>query len=325
MIDTLSFKQNAVPAARACMLPAALIEARAAVFDPLNCLDIGSTARRTLFGILSFFNLSKPNSPIFPHRARLCADALLSSASTLYRGLKELENKGYITREQTRLQHNGRFYLSPIHLSEKALNLLGLLGLKNTSKKVIHNPPSSKMRDGLYIEHTNKIQSYKKTLQQTKICQKTRLPIPLLPLLDLDLSPSTICWLMSQAKKYLKRLEDVMTTAWQYISGLKGKSVVAYLICLLKKNQDFQAIRTSLEEGHAECIRKESAQARIDALDERFRGFSVITKESQHVGVFDPDTKTVQCPNGSIPINLRFGYALIEEEYRLIPSIPRWD
>src|SRR5260363_378257 len=102
--------------ARPCTLPALLIEARATVFDRTKCLDLGMAARRTLFGILSFFNISKPSSAIFPRRDRRCADALLSSESTLYRALIELDNKGYKTREPLRLEFNGRYHVSPIKL-----------------------------------------------------------------------------------------------------------------------------------------------------------------------------------------------------------------
>src|SRR5260364_372349 len=73
----------------------------------------------------------------------------------------------------------------------------------------------------LYREHTINKQSLLKSLSKEKvqgICPKARLPIPLLPLVELELSPAAICWLMAQAKRYSKRLEDVMISAWRYIS-----------------------------------------------------------------------------------------------------------
>lgn len=88
-------------------LPASLIAARAEVFNPLTCLDLNVNARRVLFGILTFVNARRLSKEIFPRRDTLRAEALLQSDSTLYRGLALLEEKGYITRNQTRRRRCG--------------------------------------------------------------------------------------------------------------------------------------------------------------------------------------------------------------------------
>ena len=146
---------RAVAVARPLPLP--LIEARAHVFDRLTCLDLNLNARRVLFGILTFVRIKTPTTEIFPRRDTLRAEALLESNSTLYRGLAMLEQKGYITRSQSRKLRDGRFYLSPIFLTVKALVLLGLADF-------IHSSPSSKLRGGhKEKELAKKSQSIQKT------------------------------------------------------------------------------------------------------------------------------------------------------------------
>lgn len=111
-------------------LPAPLIKARAEVLNPLNCQDIGRTARQALFGILAFFDIKKPNEPVFASREKICAEALLGSQPTLYRALADLVSHGYIRRQQSRRlgqRTYGQYSVSRIWLEEKALKLLGLL------------------------------------------------------------------------------------------------------------------------------------------------------------------------------------------------------
>ena len=98
-----------IPAPRVRYLPAPLIRARVAALDPLNCLDLARTARMALYGILAFFDIRRPTEPIWPKRETLCAEAMLGSQPTLYRGLAQLEQMGYITREQCRLRNSDQF------------------------------------------------------------------------------------------------------------------------------------------------------------------------------------------------------------------------
>lgn len=118
------------PTPKARFLPAPLIRARAEVFDPRNCLDLNRVARHALFGILAFFDVRRPAEPVFASRESICAESLLGSQPTLYRGLAHLVTCGYIRREQSRRlsrQAYGQYAVSRIWLEEKALRLLGLL------------------------------------------------------------------------------------------------------------------------------------------------------------------------------------------------------
>lgn len=120
-------RPGAAPKAR--FLPAALVRARAAAMDPLNCLDLDRTARMSMYGILAFYDRHKPLDAVFAKRETLLAEAMLGSLPTLFRGLATLEKQGYITREQGRRLSRaeyGQYSISRIWLTRKALVMLGL-------------------------------------------------------------------------------------------------------------------------------------------------------------------------------------------------------
>lgn len=304
-------------------LPAALIEARAAVFNPLVCQDLNGTSRRVLFGILTFLNLRNATKAVFPRRDLLRAEALLNSEATLYRGLKQLVDKGYITRAQTRKSF-GAFHLSPISLTSKALAMLGL-------NQVIHRERSLKVRDG-YIkkEHTKDEQSFQNTAQPSaqspfaapgpagkvnEIDPDTGLPTELLRLRTLDLSKGTICWLMLQAKTAGKRLGDVVTAVWHRIRALRGRTVVAYLRALMVKPLDFAWIA---QQRNQKANRNEAlmrASNLLASLGRRHHGVEVLARDGTVCGIFeasDAGMHAVIGRRGSLPVNLSFATALLK-------------
>lgn len=127
MSEVASIPQKIGLSAR--FLPAPLIQARSAVFDRFACLDLNRTARHAMYGLLAFFNIRKPDEPIWAYRDSICRESLLGSVQTLYRGLAELETHGYIVREQIRRkasQTYGQYAYSYIWFTEKARALLGL-------------------------------------------------------------------------------------------------------------------------------------------------------------------------------------------------------
>lgn len=313
--------ERAVASARP--LPAMLIEARAAVFNPLSCQDLNNTARRVLFGILTFLNLRDARKAVFPRRDLLRAESLLNSEATLYRGLKLLVDKGYITRAQCRKAY-GEFHLSPIALTSKALSMLGLDG-------VIHRERPLKVRDG-YIkkEHTKDEQSFQNTAQPSaqapgprsqqagitgEIDSSTGLPTELLRLRTLDLSKGTICWLMLQAKMAGKRLGDVVTAVWHRIRNLRGRTVVAYLRALMVKPLDFAWMA---QQRKVTAIRDDAvvrASNLLASLGRRHHGLEVLTRDGSVCGTFeasDAGMHAVIGRRGSLPVNLSFATALLK-------------
>lgn len=305
-------------------LPLPLIEARANVFDPLTCLDLNTTARRVLFGILTFVRVKAPAKEIFPRRDTLRAEALLQSESTLYRGLALLEQKGYITRSQSRKLRDGRFYLSPIHLTVKALIMLGLGAL-------IHSRPPTKVGDGhKEKELTKKSQSIQKTTgspdsaKKNEIDRETRLPAELVPLLNQGVKRSAVCWLMAKAKAAGTRLSDVVQVVSGNIAALKGREVVAYLASMLRKNVDFAWVAGKAREAAADAGMDELTQEKLATLDGRYDGYDVWTEDGKHLGVFEAASSNgqlalVRSLSGSTPVNLRFARAWVDGKVRLSP------
>jgi len=306
-------------------LPLPLIEARAHVFDPLTCLDLNQTARRVLFGILTFVRVKMPTREIFPRRDTLRAEALLQSDSTLYRGLASLEQKGYITRAQSRKLRDGRFYLSPIHLTVKALVLLGLADF-------IHSTPSAKVGGGYRKkELTKQNQSIQKTTdspelaKNSEIDRQTRLPVELVPLLAQGVKRSAVCWLMAKAKAAGIRLGHVLQVVSANIAALRGREVVGYLSSMLRKNIDFAWVAGQAREATADAHTDALAQEKLATLDARYDGYSVWTEDGSNIGVFEAASSPgqlalIRSPNGSAPVNLRFARAWVDGKVRLAPS-----
>jgi hypothetical protein len=341
----MTFPQVMTGRAVACArpLPAALIEARAAVFNPLLCQDLNQTARRVLFGILTFLNLARLHKAVFPRRDLLRAESLLNSEPILYRGLKALEVAGYITRSQERRVHNGEFSLSPITVTKKALSMLGLSGL-------IHKQRSLKVRDGQYIEHTKPEQSLQNTVQQAEVARQnlapkdaisspqtcgiradesapvndidphTGLPKELLRLMALDVSKGAICWLMKQARGAGVRLSHVVSTVWHRIRSLRGREVVSYLKFMVHMKMDFAFVAKQCADTAAKEHADTRARAMLESLGERYRGFELVSADGVMLGVFEPSASGLHAivgARGSIPVNLAFAKQVLAGGLRL--------
>lgn len=300
-------------------LPAPLIQARAEVFNKLNCLDLNQTARRVLYGILTFVNLKKLDKAIFPWRETLRAEAMLGSDATLYRGLAHLERCGYISRCQVRRAWNGKFHVSPILLTAKAQLMLALNDL-------IHKVPSTKLRDG-YVnkELTNKKQSLQNTSTSMDASKKEHrlqngLPSDLHALLTQGVSKQAICWLMKIASQKKKRLSHVVAAVAPNIRDLRGREVVAYLRAMIAKNIDFEWVANDAKTKLKEHCHADKVQKVLDLIDARFEGVEVITNKHLTVG-FVESYSSGECavvrPEGSLPINRRFAQALVDGRLRL--------
>lgn len=299
-------------------LPSPLIAARAASMHHLNCQDLDLTARRTLYGILTFVTIKNLEREIFPRRETLRQEAMLGSEGTLYRGLAKLEAKGYITREQRRQTRTGKFYLSPILLTEKAILLLGL-------RELIHQHRSRKMEDGQYKEHTKDLQSLQKSSSNedlvNPIDQKTKLPTEVTPLLQLGVRKSAICMLMAEAKSHGKRLGVVIKAVWHNIYRLRDREVVAYLSYLLKQDRDF----TTRALEHDQQIVYQRYRNTLANLDNRYHECRVIDRSGSFIGMFvcneGSEPRVERHLNGRfscLPVNINFAMKFIEGEIRIV-------
>ncbi|SNS95058.1 hypothetical protein SAMN06265795_11040 [Noviherbaspirillum humi] len=291
----------------------------------MNCLDLDQTARRVLFGILTFINIKNPEKAVFPRRDTLRAEALIASESTLYRGLRQLDGKGYIERSQKRREHNGEFHLSPIQLTGKALVLLGL-------SEVIHSPRPAKMEDGrIQEELTKPEQSLQNTTataepaDKNQIDRKTGLPAELLCLLGLGVKKSGVCYLMKLARSRGSRLGDVVAAVAHCLEKLRGREVVAYLAAMLKRNLDFRWLKESRDTVQQEESQQGEMQRLLSNLDARYDGYWVCDQHGAPIGVFraGSDTHLVESNTGSFPVNLRFAKR-IQEGTLLLRAAPQF-
>jgi hypothetical protein len=297
-------------------LPLALIEARAAVFDPLNCLDIGMTARRVLFGILRFFNLSKPSTSIWPRRDLLRAESLLNSESSLYRGLADLERQGYVVREQIRIARSGRFHVSPVRLTEKAQILLGLIGRSSREdkrQKVIHNAPPLRVGDGQYKEHTNNPKSLQNSFASKPLGnsdQDSKVPLPLSWLLKHGMTARAVFSLMGIAKRQGKRLEDIVTAFRNRLMELSSREAYAYIRSLAAKDLDFAVIASGKEDAIRAETEIQGATSLLKSLLAKSDGLAVVKRDGTYLGRIDTYAQVVTGQKGSLPMNLRFALAV---------------
>ncbi|MFC4524789.1 hypothetical protein [Cupriavidus pinatubonensis] len=302
--------------ARPSPLPLALIEARAAVFDPLNCLDLGMTARRVLFGILRFFNLSKPSTSIWPRRDLLRAESLLNSESSLYRGLADLERYGYVVREQIRIARSGRFHVSPVRLTEKAQILLGLTGRSSREdkrRKVIHNTPPLTVEDGQYKEHTNKPKSLQNSFASKSLGhadRESKVPLTLSWLLKHGMSARAVFSLMGIAKRQGQRLEDIATAFRGRLVELSPREAYAYIRSLATKDLDFAAIASGKESAIRAATETQSAKSLLKSLLAKSHGLAVVKRDGTWLGRIDTFAQVVSGQGGSFPMNLRFALAV---------------
>lgn len=315
------------------VLPRALINAQAATKHPHNCMDLKKGGRRALHAILAFYNL-KTKAAIFPYREALAHEASVS-VQTIQRDLAELEVREYIIRQPQKHKsaaagpNAGRFWIAPILLTQKALVLLGL-------HEVIHNPPSTKMRDGIYIdiEHTKEVQSSSKNTippgspsdklpkQADEIDPATRLPKDLVQLLDRGVSKSGIFLLMKLARTHGKRLSDIVAYRISRIDALalQGRALFSYLRDLAVANVDFAHLAGQARVQQDNDEKLNEAKALQQRLHRHCDGYE-ICKENVVIGIFRASVNAEDCgriemEGGSRPLNVRTALALLRSGIR---------
>lgn len=323
----VAFQENTIDSIKHRALPAPIVRAMELSFNPLLCQDLKMNARRVLAGILSHIRYNDPKHHIYPSQETLMASAKVGSTPTLNRGLKELQDKNYLTREQVRQLghrcpiHRGRFYFAHIWLTDKALEMVGLL--KNSvvqypEKKVIHIPRSTKMSNGIEEntpESKRTVLTENSEARSSEIDKSTHLPKPLLPLLELGLEKPQVCHLMKLCKDKPFRLQDVMKSCWQ--SVVAATSPVAYLTAMITKKVDYAYVAKSLvddqtkKEDNKEDRMAQSAFVKRDgwmAVNEDGDWLGTI-ESPWHEGIaVDSVVATIRWAgsNGAEPINLSF-------------------
>jgi Crp-like helix-turn-helix domain len=104
-------------------LPPRIAQALASLHLDVKLTEIGSNAFIALARIITFVDKDNPAKPIQVNRKTL-AECIGVSIETTYRALRELDTGGWISRVKTSNRMGGSD--SPMHLTEKTLNRLGL-------------------------------------------------------------------------------------------------------------------------------------------------------------------------------------------------------
>lgn len=291
--------------------------------DPRNCLDLTRPARLALYGILAFFDVRRPAEPVFASRDLLCAESLLGSHPTLYRGLALLAAKGYIVREQSRRRAQavfGQFAVSRIWLTEKALALLGLSGqvrsqrtdqdrslTTSAANESYSQRPSLNLRNRLQEGELTPNQQLSSKEQpplqvgpssrgtkggsENGIDRTTRLPVELLRLSTLGLSKSRICALMKLARDCGNggQLGAVVALTWARLRQLgKSAAVFAYLAKLVQQRKDYARL------VEIQCLPEDKGQLPQHVIErlneklaiflERAQGMVLVSRSGKHLG-----------------------------------------
>lgn len=317
-------------------LPRAIVNARAAARHPMNCLDLRNSSKRVLHAILAFYNL-KTKEAIFPFRKALALEADNMGESTLRHHLSILEEKGYIVRLPQRHKPRtagadwGKFSVTPIQLTQKALILVGL-------DRLIHKTTTLESSDGKKKrEHTKekKQSSVKNTIPGTSnskpqdpVDRATKLPKDLLPLLDRGMTRQQIFKLMGKATRQGKRLSSVYSFRAGRIAtlDLQGNDAYSYLSSLIDENVDFDYLARETQKANEVADKDARAKELLATLDHRYDGY-LVEINGQAVGTLrvssaNPAETWIESAAGDWvrPMNLSVARSLLSKQYRFIPA-----
>jgi hypothetical protein len=212
---------------------------------------------RVLLRIIKKINLSCPFSPIFASRGTIAQESG-KSIETVHRVVKWLEDSGLIEREQ-KARAGLRGSSSPLVPTRKLLDALLLSqapqerASAQASKPVNHSSTRAQQVRSAFVRVG------KATLPSDIAWLSTRN----------GLAPTGVLKLMSLAKKAKQRLSDVVAATAQYLEGLSGRALYAYIKALLSKDKDYGYVAKQAE-SEAEVERDQDyLKEKAEALDGR--------------------------------------------------------
>lgn len=212
---------------------------------------------RVLLRIIKKINLSSPFSPIFASRGTIAQESG-KSIETVHRVVKWLEDSGMIEREQ-KARAGLRGSSSPLVPTRKMLDalLLSQAPQERASAPAI-NPA---------IRSSTRAQQMRSAFVRVG---KATLPSDIAWLSTRNgLAPTGVLKLMSLAKKAKQRLSVVVAATAQYLEGLSGRALYAYIKALLSKDKDYGYVAKQAE-SEAEVERDQDyLKEKAEALDGR--------------------------------------------------------
>lgn len=214
--------------------PGAISRACAALDEIAEFRAMPDGYLRVVLRLIKKINLATFSAPIRASRSTLAAESG-KSIETVGRVIRWLEDKELIQRTQ-KARPGLRGSESPIIPTAKLLKALQITGQPAGDK----SKPLPVSTDG--SKSVPREQSFGKQHAErapfARIEGKT-LPTDLAGLCQQGLKATGVLALMREAKKAGKRLSDVVAATGQYLAGLQGRELFAYLVALIRKDKDY--------------------------------------------------------------------------------------
>ncbi|WP_234745200.1 Replication protein O [Burkholderia sp. WTPI3] len=286
-----------------------------AAFRASHMEGLSARARAVLAALARTVLSNRPYAAIFARRTLLTGRAM-QSMRTFYRALDDLEAAGLIVRApQQRIDAEGRFGRAYLHLTEKAVLLLGFVEPAVAVRPPVDeapehraddqpkpslgaqenggaSPPATVADGAIYRE------VYPTSLQKR---QPGALPPDLIRLTSLGFNKNLVFKLMGEATRAGKRLSDVVESCWEPLR--KAFAPIAYLRALLSKPVDFRyQARQRRDEVERSRVQEAEQTELTDALH-RHAGQILLDPETRIRVTISDDalSATVVCPNESRP------------------------
>lgn len=240
----------------AVVYPSAIARACSALDEAALFRDLPDGYFRVLIRIIKKINLARLTAPIVASRATLARESG-KSVETVHRTVKWLEERGLVQRSQ-KARAGLRGSSSPLVPTPA---LLGALLLTNAPAS-----PADKARQSAgaalapaCLSHDSGQKEPAAGAAAKPVAKSSgafvqfgpmKLPADLAWLVnDQGLKASGVLELMKRARLASQRLSDVVAATRQYLEGLQGRSLYAYLRALLGKGRDFaDKVRDSVGE-----------------------------------------------------------------------------
>jgi hypothetical protein len=277
-----------------------------AAFRANQIEQLPARARSVLAALARTVDANRPFAAIFARRELLTGRAM-QSMRTFYRSLDDLEAAELIERRpQSRYVEVGRFGRANLHLTERAVVLLGLVEVQaeqlptapaETAQTPSHavrmqtaEPsvssfirPTANVADGAIYGDLYPASSQKR--------QPGQLPADLQRLRSLGFIDFLIFKLMKEARENRKRLSDVVEATWEHLKA--AKRPINYLRALLRSPVDFaHQLRSKAEARHAAQRQVERA-ANAELIAQRCAGQTFIDTDGQRKYVLDTDGQSM--------------------------------
>lgn len=242
--------------------PGAISRACAALDEIAEFRAMPDGYLRVLIRIVKKINLATFTAPIRASRFTLATESG-KSVETVGRVIRWLEDKELIQRQQ-KARPGLRGSESPIIPTPKLLIALQITGPTDTEKPAVL-PVKTDGSISVPRQQSFGEQHAERRAPFARVEGKT-LPSDLAALCSQGLRATGVLALMREAKKGGKRLSDVVAATRQYIAGLEGRELFAYLLALVRKDKDYARQVSETAKAQDELQQRKHLVEKADAM-----------------------------------------------------------